>query len=363
MWLIVFIVAIALVVVGAVYMIGQISRFSAINRIVEKNKLAGSILSSVIIASVFLIICYTMSVVDGIVVFLSTLMFFLLFGIIGKVVKKYTGKDYKGNLWGLLAVITSVIYLGVSFYLCNNVWETTYNIHTDKAIGKLKIAMFADSHLGTTFDGDGFAEKMKTIEEQAPDVLLIAGDMVDDSTKKVDIQKACNALGKLKIKYGVWFSFGNHDEGYYNGRDFTGQELREILKSNGVHVLEDECSLIDDRFYIVGRLDKGYDSRKSIDELITGLDTDKYIIVIDHQPNDYANEAATAADLVVSGHTHGGQLIPITYLGEWFGVNDMTYGYKKLNETNFIVTSGISDWAIRFKSGTKSEYVIINVEE
>ena len=83
---------------------------------------------------------------------------------------------------------------------------------------------------------------------------------------------------------------------------------------------------------------------------------------MDHQPSDYDNEAATAADLVVSGHTHGGQFFPITRVGEYIGVNDRTYGYEKRNGTEFIVTSGISDWALYFKTGTKSEYVIIDIE-
>jgi hypothetical protein len=100
-----------------------------------------------------------------------------------------------------------------------------------------------------------------------------------------------------------------------------------------------------------------------MDELLDGVDPNKYIIVLDHEPNDYDNEAASAADLVVSGHTHGGQLIPITYVGEWFGINDRTYGHENRNGTDFIVTSGISDWEIQFKTGTKSEYVIIEISQ
>ena len=82
---------------------------------------------------------------------------------------------------------------------------------------------------------------------------------------------------------------------------------------------------------------------------------------MDHQPNDYANEAATDVDLVLSGHTHGGQMIPITYVGVLFGINDRTYGYENREGTDFIVTSGISDWEIVFKSGTKSEYLMITI--
>lgn len=93
------------------------------------------------------------------------------------------------------------------------------------------------------------------------------------------------------------------------------------------------------------------------------LDKDKYTIVLDHQPNDYDAEAAARVDLVLSGHTHGGQMIPMGQLMRWFHIGgDNVYGFERLGNTNFIVTSGISDWALQFKTGTRSEYVIIDIQ-
>ena len=83
--------------------------------------------------------------------------------------------------------------------------------------------------------------------------------------------------------------------------------------------------------------------------------------MLDHQPNDYQNQADAGVDLVLSGHTHGGQLFPLNKVGEWIGANDRTYGFEKRGQTNFIVTSGLSDWAIKFKTGTKSEFVVIDL--
>ena len=77
--------------------------------------------------------------------------------------------------------------------------------------------------------------------------------------------------------------------------------------------------------------------------------------------NDYDAEAEAGADLVLSGHTHGGQMLPINRIGEWIGANDFTYGYERIDSTDFIVTSGISDWAIDFKTGCRSEYVVIEI--
>ena len=74
-------------------------------------------------------------------------------------------------------------------------------------------------------------------------------------------------------------------------------------------------------------------------------------------------EAATPADLVLSGHTHGGHIFPMGQLAVLTGVNDRRCGYERRNGTDFIVTSGISGWAIPIKTGTWSEYVVIDIEQ
>lgn len=69
-------------------------------------------------------------------------------------------------------------------------------------------------------------------------------------------------------------------------------------------------------------------------------------------------------DLVLSGHTHGGQLFPLMTVEKLTGMtpDNRIYGYEKRDSTNFIVTSGIADWAIKFKTGCKSEYLMINIQ-
>ena len=145
-------------------------------------------------------------------------------------------------------------------------------------------------------------------------------------------------------------------------------DLIKELTDNGIKVLKDESILIDDSFYIIGRQDHSMiqeriGSRMSMAELIKGLDKNKYMIVLDHQPTDFKNQADSGVDLVLSGHTHGGQLFPFNQVGKWIGANDLVYGHEKRKNTDFIVTSGISDWAIKFKTGTKSEFVTINIRK
>ncbi len=353
-WLLMFLGAFLGAILGTVYLVNSISKF----KLIKSKPIA-----LIIIVGLFCLFFVTMGWINALTIIIFTTAFFLILGLIRRIVNSKVHIQTNIHWQGWLAIAASILYLGAGYYLCVSVVEKDYNLTTNKNITPLKVAMIADSHIGTTFDGDGFASHMAVIEAQEPDILLISGDFVDDSTKKADMEKACKALGSMKLKYGVWYAYGNHDEGYFNHRDFTADDLENCLRENGIHILEDDYELLNDDFYIVGRLDYNVDGdkRKSIDELLNDVDDSKYIIVMDHEPNDYDAEANSKADLVLSGHTHGGQMIPIRYIGVLVGANDFTYGYKQINGTDFIVTSGISDWALKFKTGTRSEYVIINI--
>ena len=363
-WIIILIVSLLSCLVGVIYLTATVTKFPFINRISNGKKWLRNLISLLLVIVTFLILMQIWSLTNAIVVFLGAFVIRLVLGILGAIIKKIRGREFKFYWQGWGAIILTVAYFAVGYYLNFNVWTTEYKLQTDKLDGGLRIAMFADSHIGTTFDGDGFAEKMDEIMKYNPDILLIVGDYVDDGTTKEDMIKASEALGELKVPYGVWYAIGNHDRGYNRAEDktFDERELVKALMDNGVGILVDESVLIDDRFYLVGREDAYYADRASIEELTKDLDKNIYTIVMDHQPTDYANEAAAGVDLVLSGHTHGGQLFPVNHVGDWFGINDRTYGYEKRNNTDFIVTSGISCWEIKFKTGTKSEFVIIDLE-
>lgn len=396
MWAFIFIFMFAAFIAACIYLITRVRKIALVDKLAKDRKWLSILISALTCVVFIVVLSLAMGYINAIIVTIYMILFWLVcefaFWLVGKVknrMKSTAGETTESNISknnaessvkpkkrkiyyaGVTAIIITIVYMSWGWYQAHNVWQKDYTIHTDKAVGSIKLALIADSHTGTTFDGEGFAEHVKAIQAQDPDAVLIAGDFVDDDTSLIDMKKCCEALGTLDTKYGVYYVFGNHDKGYYASerRGYDGDDIIAELEKNGVAVLQDETVLLGDSFYIIGRqdlsevTDRG-GSRADIEDLVKDLDDDKYQIVMDHQPADYANEKASGVDLVLSGHTHGGQLFLIKLFQEITGMggNDQIYGLENIDGSDFIVTSGISDWAIKFKTGCRSEYVIIDIQ-
>lgn len=355
-------------IVGIIYLANRISKFYFVKNVAKQRKWFSFIIGFLVVVLVTAIIWKAWGSMNAIVCIIHLIVFWMISDAIFAIVKKLANKQFVRYYAGAVAIVFTMGYLGIGWYQAHHVAETDYKIETDKKVGEIRVAVFSDSHTGTTFHGGGFAKHMKTIQSKDPDVVLIVGDFVDDDTTKEDMIRCCEELGKIKTTYGVYFVFGNHDKGYYSPeyRGYSGDDLVEELEKNNVHVMQDDVELVNDRFYIVGRQDKSEEyatNRKSMEELVSELDEDKFSIVLDHQPQDYDAQEKSNVDLVLSGHTHGGQLFPLMNIENNIKIapDDRVYGYEKRGNTNFIVTSGISDWAIKFKTGCKSEYLIIDI--
>lgn len=377
MWIAIFLVMILLTGAGIRYLITRITRFRLIQKLAGGKKRSASVIGSLIMAAAAVILYMTMGIWNVMVSLLHVLVIWMICDAAAGLIERKTcsaneptgssiDRQKRCYTAGIAAVVISVSWLSMGWYFAHHVYQTHYQTATEKELGtdSFRIVGFADSHVGTTFHWKGFSEYIEEMNAQNPDIVVIAGDFVDDDTTREDMEKCCEALGNLKTKYGVYYVFGNHDKGYYRGSHggFTAGELVDNLEKNGVIVLQDQVVPITGNIYVMGRQDRGEKDRADMETMMQQVPEGGYVIVLDHQPGDYQNQAAAGADLVLSGHTHGGQLIPITYVGEWTGLNDKTYGYETRDQTGFMVTSGISDWAIKFKTGCISEYFVIDVK-
>ncbi len=368
-WFVSLAIAVVALAAGIYYLARRVHSCPPIAALSHRSRVGGWAASFAVVLLAAVILTLLLDTVNTAVVLLHLIFFLLVSSLVGRLIIRLHSGTARFHLSGVIALVITAAYLAAGAVSAYNVQRTAYSVSTHKEVGSLRVAMFADSHVGTTFGGKGFAKCMEELQAQQPDIILIVGDFVDESTTRENMVEACRVLGKLEVPYGVWFVFGNHDKGLYGtSRGYDGDDLVRELEANGVHVLQDESVLIDDRFYLVGRKDaseqeESRGGRADISDLTASLDPDKYSIVLDHQPHDYAAEAEADADLVLSGHTHGGQLIPLGFLMDklHLGGTDSVYGYTRRENTDFIVTSGISDWAIKFKTGCISEYVIIDI--
>lgn len=355
-------------ILGVLYISSRFAKFSFVRKAAGGRRWACFLIGLFLTVLIGLAVKACLGTINAEIAVLHLVIVWLLCDGIAALVNRKRKKKLKRYYAGMFALGVTAVYLTCGWYLSNHVWRTAYVLKTDKNVGNLRIVQFADSHVGNTFDGEEFLGHVKAMQEENPDLVVVTGDYVDDDTSKEDMAAACRALGTLRTTYGVYYVFGNHDKGYYGPeyRGYDGGDLIAELEKNNVTVLEDETVLIGQQFYLIGRQDRSEEQRgnrrASMQEMMKDLDADRYSIVLDHQPYDYDAQSAAGVDLVLSGHTHGGHFFPINSMGEWLGIDAKTYGLEQREGTDFIVTSGISEWAIQFRTGCKSEYVVVDIQ-
>ncbi len=361
-WRILFAVLILSVLGGAAFLATRFHKFAFMRELAEKRKTLSWLLC---LAPPAAFGCAALrNAFSSAVVMLHLILFWILADAAGWIVRKAAKKPFRRYYEGALAILVTAAYLAVGWYNFHNVRRTAYTVLTGKTIpgGHVRVVAVSDAHLGAFLDGGRFAGEMERVQSEDPDLVVVTGDFVDDDSRRADMVRACGALGDLETTYGVFYIPGNHDAGYSAARrGFDMDDLRATLAENGVVVLEDGIAGLDGGLSVVGRKDRSSAYRAEIGALAERLDPSGFSIVLDHQPNDYENEAAAGVDLVISGHTHGGHIWPAGLIGLLAGANDRVYGTETRDGTVFVVTSGIGGWGIPFKTGTFSEYVVIDI--
>jgi hypothetical protein len=251
-----------------------------------------------------------------------------------------------------LIVVLGITGIVGSFYFKNiKIKKVELFIPKENEVKNLKIAFISDVHLNQKFDGDVLETALEKIKKVGVELLLIGGDFLDGSHKEIkkDIQKI---LDRYPFKKGIYMVLGNHE--YYGGII----ENIKYIQSLGITILKDE-NIVVDGITILGRDDMTNKKRKSIEELLKGVDKNKPLIVVEHNPLKIEENTKQEVDIYLAGHTHNGQLFPFNLVVKNMYQNPM--GYQKISNAHTIVSSGLGTWMIPYRIGSQSEIIILDL--
>lgn len=236
------------------------------------------------------------------------------------------------------------------------------DIQTGKKAQGMKevtIVMASDIHLGTIIGPRRVSKLVNTINALKPDIVLLAGDIVDEDLKPVIRQNLGDALRKLSAPMGVYGIMGNHE--YIGGAEAACKYLEE----HGIKMLRDKVANINGMFYIAGREDRSMNTfagkkRMTLDSLLAGLDRERPIILMDHQPFKLYEAEKQQVTLQLSGHTHDGQMWPLNYIID--AIYEVGMGEKQIGNTHYYVSPGFGSWGPPVRIGNRPEIAFIRLK-
>jgi predicted MPP superfamily phosphohydrolase len=233
-----------------------------------------------------------------------------------------------------------------------------YDITLKGEGARLRVAMISDMHIGGSIDASWAEKYTAALNKARPDIVCIAGDIFDRFTVSDETSReVIPYLKMIEAPLGVFACLGNHDRDTVN--------ITNVLRSAGITVLQDEVFELRENLFIAGRRDARHVGLTSVrhtpDDLLAGYDGT--IIMLDHQPTEYALLEKAGADLIFSGHTHRGQIFPASLI-TWFiykKAGATHYGYWKGKTAQAVVSSGAGYWGPPVRIGTRREIAVINI--
>ncbi len=217
----------------------------------------------------------------------------------------------------------------------------------------LKVVMMTDLHIGEIIGKKQVERFVSMSNAQHPDLVVIVGDLIDYEARHAVQMHADDDLRRLEAPLGVYAVLGNHE---YRANRY---EKRQFIRNAGMTLMIDSVALIDSSFYLVGRDDYINKTREPLRAVMDGVDLNKPVILLDHQPWTFSEAAMNGVDLGLYGHTHNGQYWPYPLLMKW--VYENPYGYSRKGNSQFYVSSGIGIAGPPYRVGTVSEMVVLHI--
>ena len=290
--------------------------------------------------------------------FLAVLLYdlFLLINLKAGILSSETRKKFSFRLFTLSALIffSIAVVTGGAINL-NTIRISKYEVvipRKNSTIDHLRIAFVADFHIQQNTNMHFVEQFVRKVNALKPDILLYGGDIVEGDRENETTEAVEASLRTIITKYGTYGVVGNHE--FYGG-----QQQGSFFRRAGITLLCDTIIRIDSSFYLAGRYDQHFRNRKTINAILESTPHDLPIMLMDHRPTELQQVSQTAVDVQFSGHTHNGQLFPLNYI-----IHDMyelSWGYKKIRDTHFFVTSGLRLWGPPVKTAGKSEIMLVDI--
>lgn len=317
-------------------------------------------------------------------IMLYSLLYVVLFDLLRLIAKhtklKNTLLFSRGSVISIGSVVVACAVATCLYGIFNarNIKVNEYSVTVNKSCGSdkhLKAVLVADLHMGYAIGVDHITNMVEKINQQNADIVIIAGDIFDNSYDGMDDPEGIKAqLKSIKSKYGVYAVYGNHDidekilMGFtfdWGGKQLHSEKMTNFMKDCNIKLINDESVLINDEFYLVGRRDTDKPgtedgTRAEISELTKDLDKTKPIFVLSHEPDELQKTADAGADIDFSGHTHDGQLFPGNLTIGLFWENPC--GMIKKDNIYSIVTSGVGVYGTFMRVGTDAEICSVDID-
>lgn len=317
-------------------------------------------------------------------IMLYSLLYVVLFDLLRLIAKhtklKNTLLFSRGSVISIGSVVVACAVATCLYGIFNarNIKVNEYSVTVNKSCGSdkhLKAVLVADLHMGYAIGVDHITNMVEKINQQDADIVIIAGDIFDNSYDGMDDPEGIKAqLRSIKSKYGVYAVYGNHDidekilMGFtfdWGGKQLHSEKMTNFMKECNIKLINDESVLINDEFYLLGRRDTDKPgtedgTRAEISELTKDLDKTKPIFVLSHEPDELQKTADAGADIDFSGHTHDGQLFPGNLTIGLFWENPC--GMIKKDNMYSIVTSGVGVYGTFMRVGTDAEICSVDID-
>lgn len=258
----------------------------------------------------------------------------------------------------IVGILASIGIVGYGHYRTSHPIVKHLRIAVDKphptGRDSVRIALITDLHMSECITPKHVERMAALVEEAAPDVMLVGGDIFDFESLYGYHPRNMATLRRLarNIPEGVYYVMGNHE--------YRGDTERKIawVDSVGSILLIDEVAQLSFG-QLVGRDDAIRKQRKNLSALTAQTDPSQLRILLEHTPKQLDSVAYYGYDLAFYGHTHLGQIIPFKWVIQLYW--PLAYGSRQVGHTHYYVSSGVGAAGLAMRVGTYSEVVIIDV--